>query len=141
MQLPDTNFWIALTFDAHAHHRAANEWFQGRDTRLCHFCRVTQMSFLRLCTQPAVAGRQVMNLTEAWLAFDKILSDERVRIIDAEPAGLETLWRKHTQLPTPSHHVWTDAYLAAFAEAAGLELVTFDRGFKELKGPKLTILT
>jgi predicted nucleic acid-binding protein len=37
--------------------------------------------------------------------------------------------------------VWNDAYLAAFAEAAAVEMVTFDQGFKQFNLAHCTILT
>jgi predicted nucleic acid-binding protein len=36
---------------------------------------------------------------------------------------------------------WTDAYLAAFAEAHSLTLVTFDAGFERWPALKLTLLS
>ena len=37
--------------------------------------------------------------------------------------------------PTVSPKVWTDAYLAAFARSAGIQLVTFDKGISPVRGP------
>jgi predicted nucleic acid-binding protein len=39
------------------------------------------------------------------------------------------------------HNFWTDAYLAAFAEASGFTLVTFDEGFRQYKNTPLKILS
>jgi len=36
---------------------------------------------------------------------------------------------------------WADAYLAAFAKTANLELITFDKGFAQFAGLRLTILS
>jgi predicted nucleic acid-binding protein len=36
--------------------------------------------------------------------------------------------------------LWQDAYLAAFARAAKLHLVTFDGGFRQYEGLRLTLL-
>jgi len=36
--------------------------------------------------------------------------------------------------------VWNDAYLAAFAQAAGLEIITFDQGFSQYDGVNSVIL-
>ena len=140
MHLPDVNFWLALTFNRHPHHRAAVDWLDASEPRLCHFCRVTEMGFLRLATHVGVMGDDAVGMQEAWAKYDQTLTDERVGPLVAEPSGLTVLWRNHTQRRTRSHKLWTDAYLAAFAEAADLELVTFDRGFTALKVPKLTLL-
>ena len=40
------------------------------------------------------------------------------------------MWMAFSKRDYRSHLVWTDDYLAAFAQAAGLELVTFDRGMR-----------
>lgn len=139
MHLPDVNFWLALAFESHPHHPAAAAWFQGAEPKLCHFCSFTLLGFLRLVTHPRVLGEEALNMQEAWAKYDAIRDDLYIGFIP-EPAGLEPHWRNHTRRRTRSHKVWADAYLAAFAETAGLELVTFDRGFKELRGPKLTLL-
>ena len=38
-------------------------------------------------------------------------------------------------------NVWSDAWLAAFAKAAGLGVVTFDRGFAQYQGIQCVILS
>ena len=59
----------------------------------------------------------------------RLQSDPRVRFLP-EPAGLAPLWMAFSKRDDRSHLVWTDDYLAAFAQAAGLELVTFDKGMR-----------
>jgi toxin-antitoxin system PIN domain toxin len=128
---PDVNVWIALTYDGHKHHRIASKWYSalGDDARV-FFCRITQLGLLRLLSQVAVMGKEdVMSQAEAWRAFDLLSSDDRVAVL-AEPAGLEPEFRRITgQNPMPAPKDWADSYLAAFAQAGGLTLVTFDRGF------------
>ena len=129
MHLPDINVWLALTFDSHVHHPAAKSWFDGLpNDSICFFCRVTQQGFLRLATNPTVFGKHAVTLPEAWQKFDTFMSDVRVAFAD-EPAGLEQSWRSFTQNQSFSPNVWNDAYLAAFASAASLSVVTFDKGF------------
>ncbi len=60
-------------------------------------------------------------------AYDRLQRDPRVSYAD-DPLRVEPQWRTVTQRETFSPKVWNDAYLAAFAMAATLELVTFDRG-------------
>jgi predicted nucleic acid-binding protein len=50
------------------------------------------------------------------------------------------LWQKLGALPSMLTKVWMDAYLAAFAMAGQLELVTLDQGFTQFKGVSVTIL-
>ena len=128
---PDVNVWVALTHDGHRHHRLALEWFSalGDGARL-FFCRITQLGLLRLLSQAAVMGKQdVMSQADAWRAFDLWATDGRVSLLP-EPAGLETEFRRMTaHKPIAAPKDWADSYLSAFAQAGGLTLVTFDKGF------------
>ena len=140
MYLPDINVWLALSFDQHQHYAAARTWFDGLPAdRRCCFCRLTQSGFLRLATNPKVNRLQTQTMSQAWAIFDKMLLDPRIGFL-AEPAGLESHWRPWSQLGTYSHNVWNDAYLAAFATAAGLQVVTFDKGFAQFAGLAVTFL-
>ncbi|HEY5893043.1 MAG TPA: hypothetical protein VIT91_07410 [Chthoniobacterales bacterium] len=44
--------------------------------------------------------------------------------------GNDSLWRRLASCDTASPKVWMDAYLAAFAIAGGLRMVTLDHDFK-----------
>lgn len=141
MHLPDVNVWLALTFESHFHHPAAKTWFDGlsSDTE-CFFCRLTQRGFLRLATNPSVFGKDAVTLAGAWQKYDIFLSDPRVACAE-EPADLETHWRLFTQSQAFSPQIWNDAYLAAFALAGNLELITFDKGFMQYSNVTSTILS
>jgi len=139
MLLPDINVWLALAFEAHVHHVPARDWFETVDPRTCAFCRFTQQGFLRLATNPSVFGKEAVNMQDAWGLYDQLISDERVLFL-AEPGGLETSWRKHTRDRKYSHKLWSDAYLASFAELGAGRNVTFDRGFRSFKGINAIIL-
>jgi toxin-antitoxin system PIN domain toxin len=137
---PDINVWIALTIDRHVHHSRATGWFEsiGGSGRL-FFCRFTQMGLLRLLTLEAVMGqKEVMAQADAWKAYDRWLEDERVGFLD-EPTEIETAFRSLTQSGQAAPKDWADSYLAAFATAAHLTLVTFDRAFSN-KARQLVLL-
>jgi|SRR5579863_904683 len=115
---PDVNVWVALTYEAHVHHREAREWFDAldREARLC-FCRFTQISLLRLLSTEAVMGRDdVMTQAEAWSAHDRWMEDDRTRFLP-EPLGIEPSFRSLSQRRRPAPKDWADSYLAAFASA------------------------
>ncbi len=140
MLLPDVNVWLALTFDSHIHHPAAKSWFDGLPIdSVCYFCRLTQQGFLRLATNRSVFGNDAVTLPDEWQKYDLYLSDPRVAFAE-EPAHIEIHWRTYTQGRSFSPQVWNDAYLAAFALAGGLELVTFDKGFTQYLNLTSTIL-
>jgi uncharacterized protein len=140
MHLPDINFWLALAFASHKHHRAAREWFRDAPTGACAFCRLTQQGFLRLATTAKVLAEKPATLVKAWKLYDLLFSDPRV-VFAEEPANLEVHWRSFTQRRSASPKVWNDAYLAAFARAAGFEVVSFDTGLAQYKGITCTILS
>lgn len=126
---PDINVWIALTIERHVHHIRATRWFEsiGGSGRL-FFCRFTQLGLLRLLTLEAVMGQnEVMAQAEAWKTYDRWQQDERIGFLD-EPAEIEPPFRALTQSGQAAPKDWADSYLAAFAMAAQLTLVTFDRG-------------
>lgn len=127
---PDVNVWLALSYENHIHHDTAGNWFKNlRDNaRLC-FCRLTQLSFLRLLTTDAVMKEDVLSQVEAWAAYDIWLADGRILLLE-EPANFEDTFRSISRSSRPSPKDWADSYLAAFAMTAGIRLVTFDRAFR-----------
>lgn len=140
MFLPDVNFWVALNFSQHGHHAKALAWFQGlAEGEMCYFCRLTQVGFLRLATNPKANPLQTRTMTQAWSVYDGALLDPRIGFAN-EPQGLESAWRGQSQSGLYSHHVWVDAYLAGFAIAGSYEVVTFDRGYAKFQGLGVTIL-
>ena len=89
-------------------------------------CRFTQLGLLRLLTNRSAMGEDVLTQAEAWEAFDELLANPGNQMME-EPRGIDSLFRQHTSRDEASTKQWADGYLAAFAEAAELTLVTFDR--------------
>lgn len=135
--LPDVNVLLALAFEAHQHHTVAKAWIEN--ARECRLCRTTQSGFLRLASNPVLFGEEALTLAQAWSVFDTISGDERFTF-SREPLGLEHLWRRLTTVESYSPKVWTDRYLAAFAIADSLTLVTLDQGFAGLEGLSVEVL-
>ena len=131
---------LAVAFSDHAHHAKAKEWFAVQPDGSCAFCRVTQMALLRHLTNSRIMGRFVQSQQDAWKNYEKLANDPRVVFLH-EPATVETAFRGFTQATSPSHGVWTDAYLAAFAVASPAQFVTFDQGFSRFAGLDLLVLT
>ena len=124
--LPDVNVWLALASQRHVHAGLCGAWLKSMDSAEVNFCRVTQMGLLRLLTNEAVMGGDVLASGDAWRVYRNILTDDRIHFAP-EPYALESEWRKLTSQDRPTPKIWTDAYLAAFARAAGMRLVTLDR--------------
>lgn len=91
-------------------------------------CRVTQMGLLRMLTIQPIMGVDVLKRKDAWRVVDKFRGDDRVRWSD-EPSDLETAWRVLSARNDVSHKLWTDDYLAAFAQTADLRFTTLDTRF------------
>ena len=122
----DANVWLALIWDRHEHSQIARDWFEREDEGRFLFCRFTQVTVLRLLTTASIMGADVRTMRAAWDIWDVIASDDRVGFLP-EPDDLELQFRKHSRSTSVSPKLWADAYLVAFAHAAGLKLVTLDR--------------
>lgn len=127
MNLLDVNVWVAAAWSGHADHAKVAAWFGAPIVPLA-FCRVTQMALLRHLSNPAVLGADAVTRKAAWSLFDQLTTDPRVTFLD-EPVGLAVAWRTLSSRADQSHKLWTDDYLAAFAQANGLTLVTLERSF------------
>jgi hypothetical protein len=129
---------LALTADNHCHYQAANLALPKLPAPV--FCRVTQAGFLRLLTNSKAMGHNVCTPAAAWSLYDKIFRNVEASLQE-EPLGIESQWRAFcAKLESPSGSAWNDAYLAAFALCAGVQLVTFDQGFKKFPGLDCRIL-
>ena len=138
---PDVNVWLALAYDKHRHFHSALTWFESAQDSLIYFCRLTQLSFLRILCNSHVMGDAVQTPSSAWRIYDRwFREDSRIGFLD-EPAGLEREFRLLTQ--SANHRTaseWADAYLVAFAQMIGATLVTFDRRMAERAGPDSLLL-
>ena len=115
------------------------EWFADPDTQLAAFCRVTQHGLLRLLSNPKVMGNDALTASRAWLLYDSLLKHPRVFLVP-EPGDLEYHWRDATRHQRSGPNFWTDAYLTAFAAAAGMTLVTFDRALTRQRRARVHLL-
>ena len=144
MVLCDSNVWLALALSKHVHHRAARDWLETIDEPgSVLFCRATQQSFLRLLTNASVLrpyGNPPLTNRQAWKAYEALLADDRVALRAEEPATLEKRWTELALRDDASPKLWMDAYLAGFALAAGIRMVTTDTAFRQFKGLDLFLV-
>lgn len=133
--LPDLNVWLALVVAEHPHHAAARRyWDQQQATPALGprvwFCRSTMLGLVRLLTQPKLMGAGVLGLAEAHAIYRQLRQADGVGFAaDAESAdALLARWVSDRQAPL-SARLWSEAWLAASAETAGLRLVSFDADF------------
>jgi len=124
---PDINVWIALIFDQHRHNAEAVRWYNALDPfTILVFCRHTQLGLFRLLSTDTVMGQNAMSLHDCWKVYDDWI-DTGQAVLLPEPSMIESELRSRTSQALVAPKLWADAYLAAFVEAAGLTLVTFDR--------------
>ena len=127
---PDINVWVALTHGAHVHHFVAYDWFESLEGDVeFYFCRFTQLGLLRLLTAASVMGDDGLTQRAAWNVYDRWLQDDRVTFA-AEPYALDRRFRALSRSKHAAPKAWAEAYLAAFADAAPMTLVTLDRAFR-----------
>ena len=143
--LLDGNVWLAAAFAAHPAHGVARRVLdQASAYEPALWCRATQQSFLRLASTPVItAAYGVAKATnaDAWVALEAFLALPQVDVID-EPLELARHWRQLGAIEQSAPKRWMDAYLAAFAMAAGVLLVSLDRDFShfEPQGLKFQLL-
>ena len=137
--LCDANILLALSYEQHVHHPIALAWLNSQGTNEVVLCRITQLSLLRLLCNASVMQADVCSLQKAWSIYDAILADSRFAF-QSEHDFLEISFRKFTSTNLTSPKLWQDAYLAAFAIAANLQLITIDRGFRQFSGLNLHLL-
>lgn len=128
--LCDVNVLLALVTDRHAHHAQAFRWLNALPAAAVVVCRVAQTGLLRLLNNPTVMQEEVLDTAACWALWHRLLADERIRFAPTEPRDLDAAFERFTTGRAFTPRLWTDAYLAAYAHAAGLRLVTFDRGFR-----------
>jgi uncharacterized protein len=139
IKLLDANVWLALAFRNRVHHQKADAWMARQANGSCAFCRVTQMALLRHLTNSRIMGTFVQSQRSAWDAYAICARDARATFVD-EPIGVEAAFRNLSSSQAPAHSNWTDAYLADFASAAGLSLVSFDKGLTRVEHVRLELL-
>jgi uncharacterized protein len=114
----DVSVWFATVSEGHTQHRKVSAWSAQQPGK--------QMDLLRLLSNPAVLGKDTVSRAQAWRVVDDLRSDERVGWLD-EPPSLEAAWRAMSAKNDRSHKLWTDDYLAAFAQATNATLATLDK--------------
>jgi len=139
----DVSVWVAAVFPTHPFYPKARQTLvAATPAGPAVFCRSTEQSFLRLVSTPVILkayGAEGLTNRDALVALEALLALPQVSERE-EPPGMRTLWHRLAALNTPSPKVWMDAYLAAFAMAGGLRMVTLDHDFKAFTVEGLDLL-
>lgn len=129
MHLLDANALIALGWPAHQHHEAMVAWFADNAVRGWATCALTQAAFVRILSQPVVA-RQPLAVAEVAALLARNLAHRGHRLLSLDFAFDEVL--KHCTGGLVGHRQIGDAYLLTAAMRAGIQLLTFDSGVRQL---------
>jgi len=141
--LPDLNVWLALVVAEHPHHAAARRYWD--ETRLgpavvgpqVWFCRSTMLGLVRLLSQPKVMGDGALALGEAHAIYLQLRRTSGVGFVPDTEVADAPLSQRLALAPGLPARLWTDAWLSATADAAGLRLVSFDADFERLAPARL----
>lgn len=116
--LCDVNVLLALATDRHTSHAAAVRWLDSVPAGEAVICRVAQTGLLRLLNNPAVMREDTLDTAACWGLWHRMLEDERIRFTPTEPPGLDAAFERFTTGRAFTPRLWTDAYLAAYAQVA-----------------------
>ncbi len=128
-ELPDANSWLALAWSAHVAHPAAKSWWEADARRRIIFCRITGMALLRLLTNRAILGDEAKTQAGAWHVDEMLRRSPGVEFLGEAP-GFNQHCRTISSRAVAATQRRSDDYLAAFARAHDLRVVTFDAGFR-----------
>jgi toxin-antitoxin system PIN domain toxin len=131
--LLDASVWLPLSVPDHVHHARARRYWDTEAADPVVFCRLTALALLRHLSNPRVLGRAAIGSAAAWNALERWLALPETAFLPEPPGVDELLARWSTELSLRAGD-WTDAYLAAFARAAGCRLVAFDGDFHRYPG-------
>ena len=132
--LVDVNVVFAVVVERHVHHAAAWQWWETQVARSVGLCLPVRLGLLRLLTNPKAMENAPVSPDEALAAWDAMEADERTFGIANPTSTAEVCFRRNVAGRIPTPNLWTDALLAAWAEASGCRLTSFDGGFRSFGG-------
>jgi toxin-antitoxin system PIN domain toxin len=138
--IADANVLLPVLTEGHAHRAPAVAWWDGCDDTEVGLCLPVHMALLRLLTNVRVMGSSILSPERAWGVVDHLIDDPRISIVDQTPQTHTKHWQANIAGREPTPDLWTDAWLAALAQATDCEMTTFDRGFRSFKKLKLRLL-
>jgi toxin-antitoxin system PIN domain toxin len=122
---PDVNVWLALASHEHVHSAIARRWWNSHRGGIA-FCRISQLGLLRLLTTATVMGNKPLSMDRSWRAYEGLFGDDRVVFVYERPE-MDAMFRSRASGHAASPKKWSDAWILAIAEAAGGQLITFDK--------------
>jgi uncharacterized protein len=139
--IADANVLLPLLTEGHAHRIPADAWWESCEDGDVGLCLPVRMALLRLLTNVRVMGSSILRPEQAWDVLSQLAEDPRIAPVDQPPPGHDEHWRANIRGREPTPDLWTDAWLAALAQATNCEMVTFDRGFRSFAKIELRLLS
>ncbi len=139
LDLPDVNFWVALTDTTHVHHRRSLSYWNSERSERIAFCGVTRSGLLRVMTNPKAMAGKPFDLPDAWRRYQQFADLPEVDFLPDGRSfeGLMAGWCRSSIFP---QRLWTDAWIAALALEHGCRVVSFDADFAKFPGLDLLLL-
>lgn len=131
--IADVNVLLPLLCAGHVAEKSAYQWFGNQAVETVGWCLPIRLAVLRHLSNRHIMGSAVLAPGQALDAWSQLAADERLFEIESIPHETEKYLRLNVTGRSPSPQIWTDAWIAALAEASGLHLVTFDRGFQNFQ--------
>jgi toxin-antitoxin system PIN domain toxin len=138
--IADANVLLPLITEGHAHQEPAADWWDSCGAGDVGVSLPVRMALLRLLSNAKVMGSSVLRPAAAWAAVQSLIDDPRIEVLEQVPTAHDKLWHDNVARREPSPDLWTDAWLAALAQAHDCEMVTFDRGFRSFSKLNLHLL-
>jgi len=138
--IADVDVLLPLLCGGHVAEKAAHDRFASQQASTIGWCLPIRLAILRHLSNRHIMGSPLLEPEQILAAWDQLEADERLYEITTSPSETEQLFRANVRGREPSPKFWMDAWLAALAEASGLQLVTFDRGFTFYHLSSLTVL-
>ena len=132
--MADVNFLIAILDIKHVHSERSLSWLNSvAESESIVICRVVQMGAIRLLSRKSIMGDGVLSGSDAWAYLNRLFEDDRF-VFASEPTGFESAWKTICEWTPKGSSAETDTYLAAFAIASNLAVVTIDAGMTRFPG-------
>lgn len=138
--IADANVLLPVLVEGHAHQLPAAAWWDACNDGDVGLSLPVHMALLRLLSNSRIMGTSVLRPAQAWGCVQSLIDDPRIEVLDQVPATHGKIWYANMARREPSPDLWTDAWLAALAQAHDVEMVTFDRGFCSYSKLKLRLL-